>query len=164
MKTLYLIRHSKAAMSAPTDFERELTEQGKEALPRVMGNVLADQNPAPDYLISSPARRTFTTSFIVAKALGLETGFIETDKQLFHATFEDIYKFTCDLDDKYKSVIMVAHNPAISQLANHLLGTYNIMFSPCTICAIDLEINTWKACSEGLGIARFFETPEKHIQ
>ena len=91
MKTLYLIRHSKAAMHADTDFARELTDEGKE-IAEVMGKVLAAHNPNPDYLLSSPARRTFTTSFIVAKALGKEASFIETDKALFHASFDEIFK------------------------------------------------------------------------
>lgn len=163
MKTLYLIRHSKAAMHAETDFARELTDEGKD-IAEVMGKVLATHNPNPDYLLSSPARRTFTTSFTIAKALGLETSFIETDKQLFHASLDDIYKLICNLDDKHERVILVAHNPSISQLANHLLGTYNIMFTPCTICAIQLDIDTWQACSEGLGTALFFENPEKHVK
>jgi phosphohistidine phosphatase len=166
MKTLYLVRHSKASADAESDFERTLTTEGKQ-IAQVMAKACVkeidadDTLPRPTSLLVSPARRTFTTAFSFAKALDFESNKIETNDELFHATFERFWEIIEELDDAHQSIMIVAHNPSISQLANHLLDSYNIMFSPGTVCAIQLDIDTWKACSQGLGQERFYLAPEE---
>lgn len=165
MKTLYLVRHSKANANAESDFERTLTTEGKQIAQHMAGAFVKAVNSdeslsLPTSLLASPARRTFTTAFSFAKALDFESRNIETDERLFHATFDQFWEIISELDDAHQNIMIVAHNPSISQVANHLLDSYNIMFSPGTVCAIQLNIDTWQGCIQGLGTERFYLSPE----
>lgn len=127
-----------------------------------MGAVLKREIRTPDLVLASPARRTFTTAFLLCGALGIESNQIETDEQIFHASLDRLLQIVNELDDQHQEVMLIGHNPAISQLANLLLNEYSIMFSPCTLCSIDLPIDSWQEVTDGIGTQNFYESPEKH--
>jgi phosphohistidine phosphatase SixA len=70
MKTLYIIRHAKSswAVADQPDFERGLNERGKKDAPR-MGKRLKEKNIHPDLIVSSSAKRAYSTAKKIAKVL-----------------------------------------------------------------------------------------------
>ncbi|WP_314617400.1 SixA phosphatase family protein [Streptomyces stackebrandtii] len=61
-----LVRHAKAVRKDRRidDFDRELTKRGRDDAPR-----LAESGPRPDFVLSSPSRRTRQTWRLAAPAL-----------------------------------------------------------------------------------------------
>ena len=69
-RTLFLVRHAKSSRDDVTlpDKERPLADRGKRDAP-MMGERLAKRQVRPDLILSSPARRAFSTAEIIAKEL-----------------------------------------------------------------------------------------------
>ena len=83
MKTLYVIRHAKSSWDEPdqSDFERGLNDRGKRDAPR-MGKRLKERGIHPDLMLSSPAKRAYSTAKRIAEVLDYSTKNIATDKEI----------------------------------------------------------------------------------
>ena len=84
MKTLVLMRHGKADVSAPSgrDFDRVLSPKGREQV-KVMLAWLKEQGILPDSIISSSALRTQETARGMATGLGIALETIDWRKDLY---------------------------------------------------------------------------------
>ena len=69
MKTIYFIRHAKSSWDhfGISDKDRPLNDRGEQDAPR-MAQLLKEKGVQPDQLVSSPAKRAFTTATYFAKA------------------------------------------------------------------------------------------------
>lgn len=68
MKRIYFIRHAEAQSGGRSDFERELSPEGKEDAMK-LGELLRSRRVAPHLIVSSSAVRALTTAQIIADAL-----------------------------------------------------------------------------------------------
>lgn len=163
MKRLYLIRHAKSSWEDPrlADFDRPLNERGKKDAPR-MGKRLAQEGHVPDVLLSSPARRAFST----AKRIGCQLGFrkkdIRQDIHLYHADESQLLRTVQALADKANSVMLFGHNPGLTEFAT-LLCRHDFRNIPtCGVVCIDFRVNSWKEVKYNQGTLLFFDYPKKH--
>jgi phosphohistidine phosphatase len=121
MKTLVLLRHAKAVPEhAGGDFQRPLSPRGCQQVQAVAAAFLA-QGWKPQLTIASPAARTLQT------AQGIETNIgdlnIITDRSLYLATAQQIYSALAALPESLDRVMLVGHNPGLSDLAAHFSAT-----------------------------------------
>jgi phosphohistidine phosphatase len=164
MKTLYLLRHAKSSWKFPelTDQERPLNSRGKRDAP-IMGNWLKEQGMMiPDRILSSPAVRTLATISRVGHALGLSGEAIETEAQLYHAAPHTLLNIIRSCSQEVNSLMLVGHNPGLTELVNHLCPTHIIANIPtCGVYAIQFRTARWKEA--GKETARFlaFQYPKK---
>lgn len=110
---LILWRHAEAADTAP-DMARELTSKGRRQA-REMAHWLTGQLSGPVRVIASPAARTRQT----ADALQLP---VEVVNQIDPEASADALLAATGWPDGHGVVILVGHNPAISELAARLAG------------------------------------------
>ncbi len=161
MKTLYLLRHAKSSWKYPelTDQARPLNKRGKRDAP-IMGNWLKQQGVVPESMISSPAARTLATINLVAHALGLSGEAIETDLRLYHASLETLLAVIQSFPREVNSLMVVGHNPGLTELANHLCpahATDNI--STCGLYAVELRATHWQEAGAENASFLFFKYP-----
>src|SRR5689334_22986953 len=111
MKTLFLVRHAKSSWAhlSLNDFDRPLNARGKKDAP-FMGEILYNQHILPDLLLSSPAKRAFSTAKKIAKAIGYKKKEINTDKDIYDADEDTLLKVIHRQDQKYDSIMLVGHN------------------------------------------------------
>lgn len=120
MKHLILFRHAKAERKADSgqDFDRELTRRGREDA-KLMGRVLAEGGYAPDAAIVSAAKRTRETWEQAGAAF---TGVVTVhDRRLYNAAPKTLMEAAETELKRSRSVIVVAHNPGVQELAIALL-------------------------------------------
>ncbi|CAN5247363.1 MAG: SixA phosphatase family protein [Nocardioides sp.] len=115
MKTLVIMRHAKAEASAPTDFERRLTERGHRDAADA-GQWLASVGVAPDYALVSSAARTTQTWESAAEAAGWDVDLAEFDEDLYAANTDAALGLINRLDDGFETVVVVGHNPTMATL------------------------------------------------
>jgi phosphohistidine phosphatase len=135
---LLIMRHGPAAAASATgrDFDRALTLAGREETERV-ARELVRRGEAPDVILVSPLRRAQETAAIVAEALSSPVEPV-THEQL--APGEDARGLVRSLvDSSTSAVLLVAHEPDVSDLASALLGTTVGGFEAAMIVAVDLE-------------------------
>ena len=143
-KLLYLVRHAKSSWSDPSlsDRDRPLNKRGRRAAPD-MGRRLAAQDHLPELIISSPARRAFSTARKIAKELGYERSEIMTDESLYFSGTGGMLEFLENLDDGYQKVMIVGHNPAMTTLLNILSGSSIDNMPTCAVAVIDYPMASW---------------------
>ena len=120
-KTLYLLRHAKSAWDNPnlSDFDRPLNKRGKENLPG-LAKIAAVLNPPPELIVTSPSRRTLDT--LNGFCRGMSTQFsIEEERELYHASKEEILNRIQKVPEKIQSLLIVGHNPGLEEFISWIL-------------------------------------------
>ncbi|WP_372682360.1 histidine phosphatase family protein [Desulfosarcina sp.] len=141
MKVLLIVRHAKSSWKDPhlADHQRPLNERGQKAALE-MGKRLKKRGVRPDVIVSSDARRAMDTAVSIAKILKVSPKAIRQTPELYHGTPDRIIAVTHQFDDQWKRVMVVGHNPALTEMANR--------FVPCPIAniptagVVELRFNT----------------------
>ena len=161
MKTLYIVRHAKSSWDDPSlaDFDRPLNSRGRRDAPR-MGKRLKEQNILPDLIFSSPAKRALSTAKRIAEELGYSKHAIETNEDLYHASEEEILSVLQGFSDKHSAVLMVGHNPGLTDFVNALMNLNIFNIPTCGIATCSLDVSSWKEIEFGKGINVFYDFPK----
>ena len=138
MLNLILLRHAEAGMAA-ADFSRPLTAFGREQAHKV-GLKLASTSPY--YALVSSAQRTQETFDLAAQSWELE-GVTSSDK-LYNASSEILLEELAKVPAEERNVILIAHNPGISILADELSKTSLFTgFAPAEWCHLRFAQDSW---------------------
>lgn len=158
MKKLYIIRHAKSSWSDETldDFERPLNKRGKANAP-MMGERLKKKGVMPDIIISSPAKRAKSTAEIIAKQIGYKNILFLDD--IYEATSETLSKIVKSLDESYKVVFLVGHNPSLNELAYKLAG-FSENIPTCGIVEIEFKCKKWVEIAPANAKLAMFDYPK----
>ena len=157
MMEIFLLRHGMAGRTRPggSDADRELTEEGIEAVGRVATRARA-AHVVPSLILSSTYARAAETAAIAARVLGYQgrierTAALLPDASPFDA-WEEIRAWASD-----GQVLVVAHEPLLSSLAAFLLGVsaLEVQMVAAAMVAISLE----HAAIEPQGVLRWMITP-----
>lgn len=160
-KHLFLVRHAEAASPASRqdDKTRELTPAGvKESLH--LGAWLAENNFSFDLIVSSSALRAEQTASIIAEGMKIENPKILLNDVLYDASVRQLLHHINNIEDAYSNVLLVAHNPAISYLAEYLTKADIGDMPPCSAAVIKFDIPSWKLVSENTGALEKYVTAE----
>lgn len=160
MKQLTLIRHANSDQHIGlSDFERPLNIQG-ELTANAMGVILCKQPIIFDRLFSSPAKRALSTAKLICNAINFSEDEIAVDPRLY--TFDDdaLLRFIETLDERFDSVVIVGHNPALTLLLSELTGSSLNSLPPCAIVQIELAITDWIEIRSGCGRLLRLEFPQ----
>jgi phosphohistidine phosphatase len=145
MKTLFLVRHAKSSWNEPglPDKDRPLNDRGKRDAPK-MGERLAKQDVKPDFILSSPASRALKTARIIAKRLDYKLKDILVDDRLYAAEADDLLHVIRELGDKPKSVMLIGHNPELTELAHRLSNKITRM-PTCAVAEFMFDAKSWSS-------------------
>ncbi len=157
---LYLIRHSIAENITmdKKDFDRELTEEGKfvikktsEAWKNYIGNV--------DVVLTSPLKRAVQTAEIISTNLQDKQNLIKDNNLGTGSRTADLIDLLNSLE--YKNVVVVGHQPDLSQHLNNFCGTgsFNLAFPPASLAKIEFD----NSIKYGRGRLIYFIPPIIHI-
>jgi phosphohistidine phosphatase len=162
MKTLYLIRHAKSSWknAGLSDFERPLNSRGRNDAP-IMGERLKKDNIIPDVIISSPAKRAWSTSRIIAKNLNISTDSINLNSDIYEANASTLLKIINQINDKYEKCFMFGHNPGITYFAELLTNTHFGNVPTCGIVGISFDLESWAMISSNMGSCIYYNYPKK---
>ncbi len=164
MKRLLLVRHAKSSWNNPSlhDFDRPLNKRGFRDAP-FMGQRLAALDNMPTRIITSPAKRAFATAAIIAQKMAIQEKQITTDENLYLADRSTILDLIKGLDNKLHEILIVGHNPGMTDLANHLQNDPIDNIPTCGLFCLDFEVSSWQTITRGSGRLLFFDYPKKHF-
>ena len=160
-KTLYLVRHAKSSWSDPSlsDRDRPLNKRGRRNAPD-MGDRLVARGHRPDLIISSPAKRAFTTAKIIARKLDYAKSGIVMDESMYFAGVGGMVKMLERVDYGYQKVMIVGHNPAMTSLMNSLSGSDVYNMPTCAIAIIGYDMASWSDLSSEDGSLLEYDFPK----
>lgn len=162
MKILYIVRHAKSSWKSYEleDIDRPLNNRGKRNAPE-MGLRLANKGIRPDILISSPAKRAYSTAKKIAKMIQYPKNRIIIENKLYHGMEEDIIEVISNTPDEYNELMIFGHNPGFTDLANSLSGAQIYNIPTCGIVAISFDTDNWQNIDTTPGKLIFFDYPKK---
>jgi phosphohistidine phosphatase len=150
MKTLLLLRHAKSSWDDATlsDFERPLNQRGLWTAP-FMGELIKRRGLSPDVIVSSPAERAKETASIVRASAGIAPE-IDFDSRIYEAGPNDLRMVVSGLDEKYRSAMLVGHNPGIEAFIYFLTGHPERM-PTAAMALIELDMDKWNEIAQNIG-------------
>ncbi|GAA4817568.1 hypothetical protein GCM10011365_12780 [Marinicella pacifica] len=132
---VFIVRHGHSPMQ-DSDHQRPLSDLGQAQARQAAGFIRQNTDTVP-YILCSDAVRTHQTAAQIAAVFGIE----ECDaRNEFYTAGVGIW---CDAileQAKQPALVLVGHNPTISQLSAYLTGDEDIYFKPACVTHIRLEI------------------------
>jgi len=161
MKTLYLVRHAKSSRddSAVPDRQRPLETRGERDA-ATMGRRLLQRHGKPDLIVSSPALRALATAKLLAEGLDYKLKRLVVDDRLYAAAMETLIAVIEEIDDKLESVMLVGHNPGVTDLAHYFSSDISHM-PTCAVAVLAFDVKTWFAVGRGKPARVDFDAPKQ---
>ena len=160
MKTVYIVRHGKAAPASANvvDAERMLTDTGVARTCKI-AEYMNESKPVIDQIISSPAERAYDTALIIADKLGIPVTKVVANEKLFTGDNSDALEILEGLDDSINSVMIVGHNPFITMVANHFASPKLDSLPTTGVVSAHLETEKWVDLKKAKVIQNFTVWP-----
>lgn len=160
-KYLYLVRHAKSSWKDASlgDRDRPLNGRGRRNAPD-MGKRLAAGGHRPDLIISSPAKRAFSTAKKIASELAMDKSGIVTDESMYFSGTGSMVNMLEKVDDSYQKVMIVGHNPAMTSLLDVLSESSVYNMPTCAVALIAFDIGSWSELDAESGNLLVYDFPK----
>lgn len=130
-----------------------------------MGQRLARHGSKPDLILSSPAVRARQTAELIALALDYPADDLRCDAAVYLARPGELLKVLANVDDGIGELILVGHNPGMTELANMMLPGLALPNLPTAgAVAIDADVAHWRRIDAGPFKLRFYDFPKNAAQ
>lgn len=163
MLRLTLVRHAKTepGRSGQEDWDRVLEPRGQRDAPE-MGGRLKERGLKPDRILSSPAVRALSTATVFARELGVAAGHVVQDERLYLAQPKDLLKVVRELGGEVPHLMVVGHNPGISEFADRLSAERSVDTMPtCAVYTLEFELEAWSELDWSTGVNADFDYPKR---
>ena len=164
MKRLTLLRHAKSSwdQAGLDDHDRPLAERGRRDAPRI-GERLTRRGLRPDLVLSSTALRARETAELVSAALGGGSRpKLALEPRIYLASPDELLAVLAGIDDAVGELVLVGHNPGLTELVNTLLPDLKLANLPTAgAVAIDCDTDRWQTIDAARFAHRFSEFPKK---
>jgi len=163
MKTLTLLRHAKSSWddTGLADHDRPLNRRGERDAPLAAERMLK-AGIRPSLIISSPAVRAWTTARILAQEINYPLEFLQREKELYLASRRRLVEVIGRQDPGFNSLVVVAHNPGLSELANYLVPGLTDNVPTAGVVSIKRAGDEWDLRQAVDNELLFFDYPSKH--
>ena len=164
-KSLLLIRHAKSSWNdlSQQDFDRPLNDRGKIDAPAIARRLRKEKDITIDAIISSPAKRAFTTAKFFANEFKIDKKSIIEIPELYEASIDAFFNTIENISDEFETVALFSHNPGITAFSN-ILTTVRVDDMPtCAVFALHIKANSWKDFKIAEKEFWFFDYPKNTI-
>jgi len=161
MKTAYFARHAKSNWNEAgiSDFDRPLNNRGREDAPH-MASYLQKADYTIDQIISSDAARALATATEYKNCLTPDKEIIH-EHAIYMASHLDIANVVRNIPSKYSNVMIVGHNPGMSEIVDYYAEGSVQDMPTCSVAIIQFDVSDWKDIKIGEGKLLAFEYPKK---
>ncbi|MSN96834.1 phosphohistidine phosphatase, partial [Campylobacter sp. FMV-PI01] len=144
MKKIYFLRHAKAKKEGVNDFLRKLSNKGKDdAL--ALKKRLKQNQIIGEAIFTSSSVRTLTTSNLI-----FNDNIFVCD-ELYEITSINLLKFIQNIDDKFKNIFIVGHNPSITEICENLSDSIIGNIPTCGLFGIEFNVLRFKDIKPQIG-------------
>lgn len=144
MKKIIVMRHGKAAHvnGIQCDDERKLLPEGRKRSEKV-GLFLAGQNVRVQCVLCSHAIRSRETAHIVADSVGFDKEAVIEHRSIYFGSTAALFDLFYALDDGVEEVLIVGHNPTITEFSNVLLNEQDDWMKTSELREVICDIVSW---------------------
>lgn len=146
MITLSILRHAKSSWDYPdlSDFDRPLRNKGIKRTQKVC-TYLLERKIEPDLVLSSKAIRAMDTAKQVVENLNLEKSIIQGVEDFYPGSTSAFFNAMKQTDVEVNHLMVVGHNPSITDFANQLLVNKVIDWVPTSgLILLNNNADSWQ--------------------
>jgi phosphohistidine phosphatase len=164
MKTLTLVRHAKSSWSDThlSDGDRPLNKRGKRDAP-VMGKRMVEHDIRPSLIISSPAKRAWSTAKLVAAEISYPIEFLQREDSLYHASIDEILGVIVAQDNRFNNMMIVGHNPGMTDFANFLSPGLTNNLPTAGVVSLQIDQDDWNLYQQPKTELLVYDYPKKGV-
>jgi len=164
MRILTLVRHAKSDWkdASLSDKERPLNRRGERDAPK-MGKRLVEHGIRPSLIIASPAVRAWTTAKIIAREISYPAEFLQREDALYLASLNELLDAVAAQDDGFKSLMVVGHNPGLTDFANFLVPGLTNNLPTAGVISVQLEGDDWSLYEQAKTEILTYDYPKLNI-
>lgn len=162
MKTLFITRHAKSSWEHPvsSDLERPVIENGIRKTKKII-EFLLQEKITLDYIMCSHATRAIETAYLLSDGLNYPRENIDINPNIYESNEEGLLNEVFALPNDKDNVIVIGHNPALTQFANYFL-LQKIDFMPTSaMVSISFDTNAWEKIMSSPEKLNFIAFPKK---
>ncbi|MFH0866244.1 MAG: histidine phosphatase family protein [Bacteroidota bacterium] len=144
MKTLYIVRHAKSSWDFPElpDVERPLIEKGINNTKKIIKE-LNEKKITVDMIVSSHAKRAYETARLMATGINFPVEKIEVSRHVYQVDRDDIFNIIFSQNDELDSLMIIGHNPILTQFANLFLNDKIDLLPTSGVISLGFETDKW---------------------
>jgi phosphohistidine phosphatase len=159
MRKIILIRHATAeAEQYPLrDFDRNLDKTGMTEATR-LGQYLLAKNEKPDAIYFSSSNRTSQTAEILFNEAKLGSVPMVSEPGMYNAGYVRLIEQIGFFEPDDFCILMIAHNPGISQIAT-ALSQSSYQLSPGSAVCLNFAVDSWSEIRSGTGKENWYFIP-----
>jgi len=160
MKTILFARHAKSDWNQPgySDFDRPLNPKGETVAPVMASEI--QKKYSVDQIISSDAARAIATAMHYKNSLTPQQE-LTREHLLYNASHLDIASVVNNISNAYSSVMLVGHNPGMTDIVNYYAHNSIDDMPTCSVAVVQFAVNEWKEIMQNMGTLMAFETPNR---
>ncbi len=145
MKEVYIVRHGKSDWNDLdlNDIDRPLKKRGAKNS-HELGQHLRKLNWTPDIILSSPAVRAYDTAKILADELNITGARFKVIAKLYLPDFPTLLREILYLNDDLDSVMIIGHEPSLSNLINHFLHEPLDQVVTASLTLLKFDTDKWR--------------------
>ena len=161
MKTLYLLRHAKSSWGDRelTDQDRPLNSRGLTDIPKMSARLR--EKSAVQAIISSTAVRAFSTAKLMGEGIGIPAESVSSKAEMYLSGPLKLLEVVRQLDDMLTEVMLVGHNPTITEFVNSMTGGNISNVPTCGLVTLKLNGDTWTEAAFDEAKLIEFDYPKK---
>ena len=151
------MRHAESDKGNPSlnDFDRPLNSHGERDA-RILAERMAGSGLRIDALISSPAVRALATADAFSQKLSIP---VQTDEHVYEAGVNELLALVRGIDERCSSVILVGHNPGVSQFLRYLTDEHYADLPTASIAVVEIPVRAWRHTFDGKGVLKSNASP-----
>ncbi len=159
MRQLLIMRHAQAQIEklSPSDRERPITMAGMHEIESIRGQ-LQGQLSNVGLVLCSNARRTRQTLEGIRPLLPANVNIVYDD-DMYHCNASVLWRKIVDLDPKLNAVLIIGHNPGITQFLRDVdPPTHEFReFPTCGVAIFEVKENWRSMTLTDMNLARFLQ-------
>jgi phosphohistidine phosphatase len=148
VKRLTLMRHAQWKDPQISDFDRPLNRRGTGEA-EAMSRRLIELKLIPTIVLTSSARRAQQTADILVRELGVPARDLRSDEALYLAPAEEILRVIQTTGPRIPHLLIVGHNPGITELANLLAPDAHVELATAAMCSLTFDTRSWADVKAG---------------
>ena len=145
MKTLTIVRHAKSDWGNESldDLHRPLSESGYSDA-RFTAKQLQKKIETPDYWLTSPSIRTYSTALIYANAFKYDADKIILRQKIYDSTIKILKQQISLIPDNFSRAILFGHNPGLTNFFNEISDSFADNIPTCGTLHLSSNTKKWK--------------------
>lgn len=108
-----------------------------------MAKRFARRGPRPERILTSSALRARATAEAFVSELDLDVAALVVRPEIYGAAVSEMMELVRQIDDRLMCVMIVGHNPTLSELAQRLAGPDVDNLPTCAVVTLGLDGRDW---------------------